>query len=287
MPYRARAAGTLLEVLGGMFEGRSRKDLRHLVRDGRVSVNGTRVDDPQAAVAEGDAIECHRQGRETSIHPAVRILHEDDDIVVVEKGPRILTSGGVTSREPTVVEVVRRHLERKGRRGGVHACHRLDRDVSGLLLLARRRDVAAHVRSDTHRYLPEKAYHALVEGTPAEREGTVKSRLEDHPDMRVRPAAGSSGKLCVTHYRVLESGERHATIEVTLETGRKNQIRAHMEEIGHPIAGDYKYGARTNPAGRVALHASRLTVVHPVTGERLSFVSPPPASFARPRGRVT
>ena len=282
MPYRARTPGTLLEALAGMFEGRSRKDLRRLIRDGRVSVNGTRVEDPAAAVEAGAAIECHRQGRAAAIHPAVRILHEDDAIVVVDKGPGILTSGGVRGGEPTVVDVVARHLEKKGRRASVHACHRLDRDVSGLVLLALRRDLAAKVRNDPHRYLVEKSYHALVEGTPGEAQGTIRSRLEDHPDQRVRPAGDDTGKLCVTHYRVVEAGEIHSALEISIETGRKNQIRAHMEEIGHPIAGDRKYGARTDPARRVALHATRLTVVHPLTGEALPFVSPPPASFAHP-----
>ena len=282
MPYRTRTPATLLDALSGMFEGRSRKDIRRLIRDGRVSVNGVRVEDPAAAVEAGAALECHRQGRAASIHPAVRILHEDDAIVVVDKGPGILTSGGVRGGEPTVIDVVSRHLEKKGRRPSVHACHRLDRDVSGLVLLAFRRDLAAKVRNDPHGYLPEKIYHALVEGTPAEAQGTIRSRLEDHADRRVRPAGDESGKLCVTHYKVLESGATHSTLELTIETGRKNQIRAHMEEIGHPIAGDRKYGARTDPARRVALHAARLTVLHPVTGEKLPFVSPPPASFAHP-----
>ena len=282
MPYRARTSEPLLDALAGMFEGRSRKDLRRLIRDGRVSVDGARVEDPSAAVEAGAAIECHRQGRAASIHPAVRILHEDDAIVVVDKGPGILTSGGMRGGEPTVVDVVSRHLEKKGRRASVHACHRLDRDVSGLVLLAFRRDIAAKVRNDPHGYLLEKTYHALVEGTPAEAQGTIRSRLEDHPDRRVRPAGDESGKLCVTHYRVLESGATHSTLELSIETGRKNQIRAHMGEIRHPVAGDRKYGARTDPARRVALHAMSLTVIHPVTGEKLPFVSPPPASFAHP-----
>ena len=282
MPYRTRTPGTLLDALAGMFEGRSRKDLRRLIRDGRVSVDGARVEDPAAAVEAGAAIECHRQGRAAAIHPAVRILHEDDDIVVVDKGPRILTSGGVRGGELTVVDVVARHLERKGRRTSVHACHRLDRDVSGLVLLALRRHIAEKVRSEPHRYLVEKTYHALVEGKPRDAGGTIRSRLEDHPDKRVRPTGDDTGKLCVTHYRVAERGETHAVLELSIETGRKNQIRAHMEEIGHPIAGDRKYGARTDPARRVALHAARLTIAHPVTGETLPFVSPPPESFAHP-----
>jgi 23S rRNA pseudouridine1911/1915/1917 synthase len=282
MPYRARTSETLLDALAGMFEGRSRKDLRRLIRDGRVSVNGARVEDPAAAVEAGAAIEWHRQGRAAAIHPAVRILHEDDSIIVIDKGPGILTAGGVRGGEPTVVDVVSRHLEKKGRRASLHACHRLDRDVSGLVLLALRRDLASKVRNDPHLYFLEKTYHALVEGTPTETQGTIRSRLEDHPDRRVRPAVDESGKLCVTHYRVLEKGEMHSTLELSIETGRKNQIRAHMEEIGHPVAGDRKYGARTDPARRVALHATILTVIHPVTGEKLPFVSPPPASFAHP-----
>jgi 23S rRNA pseudouridine1911/1915/1917 synthase len=162
----------------------------------------------------------------------------------------------------------------------VHACHRLDRDVSGICLLATHPRVAHAVRDDPKRHLRERVYAAVVEGAPKKPADTIRSYLRDDADQVVRPVQGpGEGKLSITHFRVAERGERYSLLEVSLETGRKNQIRAHMAERGHPIAGDRKYGARTDPLGRVALHATRLTVVHPVTGETLRFRSNPPASF--------
>ncbi len=284
MSYRAREPGTLFDALQGMFLGRSRKDLRRLLHDQRVLVNGKPVTDTRGLVKEGDVIDCVRSGRPAAIHPKVRIIYEDDHLFVVEKSPGILTSDGVRGKAATVEDVLGDYLRRRGERRTVHACHRLDRDVSGLLLLAKERRLAKAVRADPRRHLAVRLYHAIVEGSPAKREDTIRSYLRDGADRVVREAAGpEEGKLSVTRYRVLEAGKRYAALEVRLETGRKNQIRVHMRQIGHPIAGDRKYGARTDPAGRICLHAAKLDVIHPVTGEKLRFESKVPASFARAR----
>jgi 23S rRNA pseudouridine1911/1915/1917 synthase len=140
------------------------------------------------------------------------------------------------------------------------------------------------VRGDIRKYLKSRVYLALVEGVPRERAGTIRSHLKDDEDLVVRRAPEGEGKLAVTHYRVVAVRARQALLEIRLETGRKNQIRAHLAGIGHPVAGDRKYGARTDPAGRVALHAARLDIRHPVTGLKLKFESPLPPELARAAG---
>lgn len=283
MPHRVRAPASLLEVLEEMFRGRSRRDLRRLIQEERVLVNGEVARDPARPLSEGDAVDCARFGRAIELHALVRLLYEDEHLLAVEKGPGILTAEGVRGRDPTVVDVLERYLKARGIRSRVFACHRLDREVSGVCLFARHPAVAAGVRDPDRKHLRERVYHALVEGVPVEREGTIRSHLRDDDATKtVSVVPEGEGKLCLTHYRVLEAGPTHATLEVRLETGRKNQIRVQLAALGHPIAGDAKYGARSNPARRVALHATRLVVVHPVTGERLELFCPVPAGFASP-----
>jgi 23S rRNA pseudouridine1911/1915/1917 synthase len=264
-----------------MFEGRSKKDLKRLVREGRVTVNGASIKDLFRPVNEGDSIECASGSGPARLHPNVDLLYEDDHLLVVEKDAGILTSGGVRGRSPTVEDVLKGYLQSRGFRVAPFPCHRLDRDVSGIILFAKKRRLAEKVRGNARAYLTARVYHALVEGTPEPPHGTIQSYLRDDEDKVVRPqGGGDSGKLSISHYRTVEKGKIYSVLEVRLETGRKNQIRAHLRQIGHPVAGDRKYGARTDPARRVCLHAAQLDVVHPVTGERLEFRSAPPPSFA-------
>lgn len=285
MGYRVQLEVTLVDALERMFEGRSRRDLRRLIHDGRVMRNGARVEDHRAPVKSGDIIDCTSFGKAVPLHPDVRVLHEDEHIFIVEKQAGILTSGGVRGRGATVVDVLEANLRRRGQRRVVYPCHRLDRGVSGLLLLAKSARLAAAVRGNPRGLLQARVYHAVVEGNPGPGEGTIRGYLKDDDiDKTVRPSSPEEGgKLSVTHYRVLESSGRHSILEARLETGRKNQIRAHLASIGHPIAGDSKYGAKTDPFGRIALHAARLTIRHPVSGQTMTFESPPGAIARLPR----
>lgn len=270
----------MLEALEGMFEGRSRKDLRRLLSREEVRVDGTVVTDPKAVVEAGAAIECVRRGRPVELHPKVRIIFEDDHLLAVDKGTGILTSGGIRGGESTVVEVLERYLRDRGFRRKVVPCHRLDRDVSGVCLLAKDPRIAHRVREEPRRFLANRVYHALVEGSPREAEGVIRTPLvDDDATKTVRVAAPGEGKPCVTRWRRLLSGGDWSTLEVRLETGRKNQIRVHLASIGHPVAGDAKYGAKTDPARRIGLHAASLTLVHPVTGERIELRSPVPGAL--------
>ncbi len=283
MPYRVRTTETLLQSLERMFQGRSKKDLRRLLSEERVQVNGSVVTDSKAAVNEGDSVDCVKFGKPVAIHPKVRLLFEDDHLLAVEKSVGILTSDGVQGRDQTVVDVLEKYLRGRGLRRRVCACHRLDRDVSGVVLFAKDPRVAAKVRDYTRQHLKVRVYHALVEGVPKDPQGTIRTYLKDDDVTKVvRETSAEDGKLCVTHYRVLESGNGFSTLEVQLDTGRKNQIRVQLASIGHPIAGDSKYGAKTDPARRIALHAKLLMVAHPVTGETLELRAEVPKAFAKP-----
>lgn len=209
------------------------------------------------------------------------VLYEDRDLIAIDKPEGLLTTHtkllGRAAREaqPTAENYLNAYV-RKGQaksRNRVWLVHRLDRETSGVLLFAKRADLAECIRADWNR-LTEKTYRARVEGSPDGEKGVFESWLrEDADGYRVRsvPAPGNGAKLARTEWRVLARDGATTLVEVSLKSGRKNQIRVHFSEAGHPVVGDVKYGAR--PAPRLLLHAARLVFTHPVTGRRFVFES--------------
>jgi 23S rRNA pseudouridine1911/1915/1917 synthase len=215
--------------------------------------------------------------------PGLTIIHEDEAIIVVDKAAGLLTIA--TEKEKTKTAYYRLTAWLKERSGSarerIFIVHRLDRDTSGLLVFARNE---AAKRALQERW-PEtdKKYAAIVEGIPREPKGRIASNLRETKFLRVYSVRDhdGDGKPSVTNYQLLRAAGSYALLDITLETGRKNQIRVHLADIGHPVAGDKKYGARTNPVGRLALHAYFLAFFHPVTGKWLEFRAPLPAKFKR------
>ncbi|MFM8272620.1 MAG: RluA family pseudouridine synthase, partial [Gemmata sp.] len=159
--------------------------------------------------------------------------------------------------------------------------HRLDRDTSGLLLLARSAAARDQLQADWERV--SKTYLAVVEGAPNPTSGRIENHLTEGRDLRVRASGrpGPGAKRAVSRYTVREARGRYALVEVSIETGRKHQIRVHMAGLGCPVAGDKMYGAVTDPARRLCLHAWRLSFDHPITGERVELESPLPVALSR------
>ncbi|MGN0188600.1 MAG: RluA family pseudouridine synthase [Candidatus Cryptobacteroides sp.] len=224
----------------------------------------------------------------------LELVYEDDFILVVCKPSGMLTMSTGRKDEQTAYNILTDyvrsrslHRGRTGRNDRVFIVHRLDRDTSGLLVFAKSEDVKYALQDSWNDSVLERKYIALAEGTPADPEGTVTSWLTENPSTFTVLSSpfDNGGKKAVTHYRVRSSSGAYSLIEFNLETGRKNQIRVHASVLGHPVAGDRKYGARTNPIGRLALHASTLAFRHPVTGKVLSFKSSVPNSFKKALNR--
>jgi 23S rRNA pseudouridine1911/1915/1917 synthase len=169
----------------------------------------------------------------------------------------------------------------KDRSSRVYIVHRLDRDASGLIVFAKSDATKRLLQS--HWELATKKYYAIAEGTPTEKEGTIENFLREDDFKRVYSVSKNhpEAQHAITHYRVLGENGGYALLEVTLETGRKNQIRVHLSGMGCPIMGDEKYGAQSDPFRRLALHACFLSFPHPATGELKTFESPLPAPFKK------
>ncbi len=259
--------------------GLSRKQAKDLIRFKAVTVKRVTIVRHDTQLVPGDVvtIAAGRQIPAASIERhGLKIAYLDDDIVVVDKRAGLLSMGSEGEKERTAHRILNEHLRALTKSPVQQAfiVHRLDRETSGLMMFARSRAIQAALQQNWKNVT--KKYLAIVEGAPAKSEGTIRDNLVESKSFKMyRVERG--GELAVTHYRVLNTGQKHSLIELTLETGRKHQIRVQMAGLEHPIVGDRKYGATTDPARRLALHSSELKFRHPVSGASMDFRSALPS----------
>lgn len=286
MPRQIRVAApdTLQNFLFSHFSDVKRIKVKQWLKFGSVTVNGKKQTRHDHALNEGDSIEVLSvsESRSASLLPkSMKVIYEDDSILVIDKPPNLLSIASEAEQQRTAYALLT-HYVRGGNprsRERVWIVHRLDQETSGLMIFARTE--AAKLALQESWEDAEKRYFAVVEGSPTDDSGTVRSFLDERNPHHVRSVPESEHtRHATTHYRIIKRSERFALVELTLVTGRRHQIRVQMKEIGCPVAGDEKYGAKTNPAGRLALHSCHLSIRHPVTDESMSFDSPLPASLA-------
>jgi 23S rRNA pseudouridine1911/1915/1917 synthase len=269
----------LLDRLAQLFPDSSRTTLRQMLQHGRVRVNGDVEKDAKRKVALKDAIDVLDKRTARLLPPALTLLHEDRDLLVIVKANGLLTVATERERDTTAQAYLNHYLGAIGE-DRVHVVHRLDRETSGVLVFAKTFHARELLKEQFAAHSVDRVYIAIIEGTLETPRGTIRSHLLERRDLRmVSVKAHRDAKHAVTHYRTIEKNSKYSMLEVTLETGRKNQIRAHLTEAGHPIVGDQFYGSNTNPLGRLGLHAKLLGFTHPTTGERMTFTAEIPKVF--------
>ena len=208
------------------------------------------------------------------------IVYEDDNIIVIDKPAGLLAVATDEEKQATAYRSVMDYVQRKNRGSRIFIVHRLDRDTSGLLLFAKNEEIKYTLQDNWDTLVKYRGYCALIEGHPKEKSGRIESWLRETDSHFVFSAKiKGDGKHSITNYEVKREGKKYSLVAVNIETGRKNQIRAHFSEMGHPIAGDKKYGASTNPIRRLALHADRLVIKLPYLEEETEFRLPVPKKF--------
>ncbi len=267
----------LCDRLAALYPDASRRQLRRWLEASRVRVNGVVIRRGNAPVGADDRVELGAPPPRPFPAP-LRLVHEDADLLVVDKPAGLLTIATDRERERTAYKLLMDYAHDSGRR--IFIVHRLDRETSGLIVFAKSYDAKRRLQAQFEARTAERVYHAVVEGVVKESEGTLTSRLTEDRSLRVRPARGRAGREAVTRYRVLEQRRVTTLLELALVTGRRGQIRTQLAAAGHPIVGDSAYGSRLDPLRRVCLHATRLAFVHP-RGGRVSFDSPTPRAFGR------
>lgn len=209
----------------------------------------------------------------------IKIVYEDRWIVVIEKQAGIL-SMAAGHKSLNVKSVLDDYFQKTHQKCRAHVVHRLDRDTSGLMVYAKDIDTEQALEHDWHQIVFDRRYVAVMSGEMKEDEGTVSNWLKDNKAyVTYSSPTDNGGKHAVTHYRTLNRTTDHSLVEFKLETGRKNQIRVHCQDIGNPVCGDVKYGDGNDPLHRLCLHAYMLCFYHPVTGEPLEFSTPIPTAF--------
>ena len=270
----------LLDFVMQTLDGISRNKAKSILAHGGVTVDGqiqSHVDFPLDA---GNVVQIRRHAQPSSVNtPHYRIVYEDQWLVVVDKQPGVL-SMPVGAGSLNMKTLLDRHFAETRQRCTAHVVHRLDARTSGLMVYAKSFDVQQQMTADWHNTVIDRRYVAVVEGVMEDSAGRVESWLHDTNNLVVVSSpVDDGGKWAATEWELVEQSQDRALLFLHLLTGRKNQIRVHMAEIGHPVVGDGKYGHQDDPGSRMCLHAFRLAFYHPITGEPLYFETPIPYFF--------
>ncbi len=279
--FSVSARCELLPYLISLPLGLSRKQAKDLLRFRAVTVKRIATVRHDTRLEPGDVVTI-AAGRPKKIPAAsierhgLKIIYLDDAVVVIHKRAGLLSMGSEGEREKTAHRILNEHLKALANSPLQQAfiVHRLDRETSGLMMFARSRAMQAALQRDWKSVT--KKYLAIVEGAPSKAAGTLRDNLVESKSLRMHRVE-RGGELAITHYRVLRTHRDKSLVEFTLETGRKNQIRVQIAGLGHPIVGDRKYGAVSDPARRLALHSSELKFRHPVSGAAMEFRSALPS----------
>jgi 23S rRNA pseudouridine1911/1915/1917 synthase len=268
----------LMEFLLSKMGGMSRSTVKSLLSHRQVSVNDKVTTQFDTPLCINDRVTInHSHGNVELSHPKLRIIYEDSDLIIVEKKEGLLTVTTGTGLEITAFSILKNYVKKSSAANKIYTVHRLDRETSGVLLFSKNRDIQHFLRNNWHEVVTRRVYSAVVEGKVLKEKDQIVSWLtENEVSLKIKSASyDNGGKQAITNYKRVKFTEDYSLLEIELETGRKNQIRVHMESIGHPIVGDRKYGSTVN-IGRLALHARVLEFYHPVTGELVHFESPVP-----------
>ena len=278
--FHVKEATTLLEFIEHALSGVSRNRAKAILSGGGVRVDHKNTRQFDLALTPGQVVEISKKKPKGELQSKfVKIVYEDAQIVVIEKAPGILSMAS-SHHAFCVKQVLDEYFHRTHQKCTAHVVHRLDRDTSGLLVYAKTLEAEQILEHNWREIVTDRRYLALVSGVLDEPQGCVESWLKDNKAyFTYSSPVDNGGKYALTHYKVLKTDGKHSLVELKLETGRKNQIRVHMQDLGHPVCGDIKYGNGDKPIGRLALHAYRLNFYHPITGEPLRFETNVPRGF--------
>lgn len=272
----------LLDFLMREFPDRSRNKVKSWIKNKNVEVNRKIETVGTRKLVAGDNVEIYWgrifEGRELK---GISIVWEDQHLIVIYK-PTGLLSVATDKVGVTAYSILSEHIKAQNRANRIFIVHRLDRETSGLMMFARSEEVQRILQDNWKEMVFERKYIAVTSGMITRKDGTYTSYLVENKALKVYSTQEpGAGQIAVTHFKTLKRKKPYSLMEIVLETGRKNQIRVHMSDMGQPIIGDKKYGSSDNPFKRIGLHAWILGFTHPVTGEKMRFESDVPPEFLR------
>ena len=280
---------SLLDTLSGFMKQTSRAKLRKMLTEGRILVDGTVVHKAKHQLSHGSEIELLSRPKAQELTPPpipkykkidLNVLWEDDSILVVEKPAGLLSIATNKLETDTLHSRCVDYVRLDDEKNWCHIVHRLDRDTSGVMVFARHERHKEYLQSQFASRSVHRTYHALVEGRPKKNDGTAREWLVEDKHLHVKRVKSSfqGAKEAITHWSVDNTDNITSFIQVTIETGRRHQIRMAMKSLGCPVVGDELHGAESDPFNRICLHASSLEFLHPATDEPVRFESEVPFS---------
>lgn len=281
--FTVKESSPLIDFLLLKLHGKSRTGVKSILARGIVSVDGAIVTQAKHSLLPGQVVTIGDAAPEKPVTlRGVKIVFEDDSVIVIDKAAGLLSVATDTGHERSAHSIVSEHVKRKTPKAKVLVVHRLDRDTSGLMMFVKDRELQRQLRQNWQQSIETRRYIVLVEGKVAKERGTITSWLKGTDSLRTYSSkTPNDGQKAISHFQVLQRSDEYTLLSVELETGRKNQIRVHMQDIGHPVVGDEKYGAQSDPIDRLGLHAAELTFEHPRTGKLLVLKSEPPKEFLK------
>ena len=278
--FPVEESATLLDFLLVHVTGQSRNSVKHLLSRGQVLVDGVPRKQFDFSLISGQTVTILPQARGAVL--PFPVLYEDEGFLVIHKPAGLLSVASDSQKNRTAYRLVNDYLRARDPGARLFIVHRLDRDTSGVLLFAKTAELKNTLQENWSGHVKKRNYWAIAEGEVLPDSGECRSRLTENKVHRVYSTKiDGEGKEAVTRFTVLDRKKGYSLLNVELDTGRKNQIRAHLAELGHPVVGDDKYGAQTDPMGRLGLHAYELTLSDPRSGRLLTFAAPSPDGFRR------
>lgn len=272
----------LLVSLAENLPSKSRKLLKAVLRDKQVLVEGKPVTQFDLALMPGQTVQVSWEKAQPRHTAGLDIIHEDDDLIIINKPAGLLTIATEKEKRKTAYAMLSSYLKKEDSEAKIFIIHRLDRETSGLLMFAKSEQVKREIQKSWNETISQRTYVGVVEGNVKEPSGTVTSYLTESSAFKVYSSQNPAhGKKAITRFTRLKSNDELSLLQMNLDTGRKHQIRVHMQDIGHPLVGDKNYGSGMNLIGRMALHAMVLEYTHPRTGETCHFETGVPQSFLK------
>lgn len=279
--WTAAEESTLMQCLEAKLTDHKRTSIKALMKYNQVALNSMPTSQFDQPIHTGDTLSVNfTRPFVVFSHPRIKLVYEDNDIIVINKGSGILSVSTDNVKDGTAYSILRDYLKKKDPRLMLFVVHRLDRDTSGLMMFAKNVEAKEAMQHNWNNMVLGRRYVAVVEGKVEQEEGVVKSYLAETSQFEVYSTQNpDEGQLAITRFKRLQCNNGYSLMELSLDTGRKNQIRVHMKDLGHPIVGDRKYGAKASPIHRLGLHARTLHFAHPVTKKEMLFETPIPSRF--------
>ena len=252
----------------------SKNNIKSLLKNETVYINDKIVTKYNHELNIGDIITIGKNIKTKNIN--LKILYEDDNIIVIDKPTKILTISNKNEKEETLYRKVSDYLKKQNKK--VFVIHRLDFDTSGIIMFAKNQKIQKLYQDNWNNLAKEREYTAVVEGITKDSDH-IESYLKQTKTLLVYSSKNKDGYFSITDYKKISNNNKYSLLKIYISTGRRNQIRCHMSDIHHPIAGDTRYNSKTNPLGRLCLHASTLKITNPLNNELMIFKSDIPKEF--------